>query len=336
MRVGVLGCADVARRRTLPALARCVGAELAAVASRSPAKADRFAAEFGCRAVPGYQALLSDEDIDAVYVALPTGMHAEWAARALMAGKHVLVEKPMVVNTAEASALCDLAHANGLVLMENRMFAEHPQHRVVRDRVESGAIGDVQVFSAAMAIPPRPVDDIRYRRDLGGGALLDVGYYPVHAAMMFLGRRLRVVGATLRTDPFTGVDVAGTALLESESGVPAHLTLGFEHAYRAGYELWGSAGRLRAERAFTPPPDTAPPLWFDGPDGTSPVDAPACDQFARVLERFAGAVRGYVDWRAALRTAVDGIRLITAIRAAATRPLHGRYSSAIGAGGPVR
>ena len=316
VRVGVLGCADIARRRTMPAFTRSGGADLVAVASRTAAKADQFAAEFGCRPVVGYQALLDADDIDAVYVALPTGMHAEWAARALMAGKHVLVEKPMVVNPAEASALCDLAHANDLVLMENRMFAEHPQHQVVQDLLDSGALGELQVFNAAMAIPALAADNVRYRKDLGGGALLDVGYYPVHAAMMFLGRRLRVVGAALRADPGKGVDVAGSVLLESATGVVAHLVLGFQHSYRASYELWGSAGRLRVERAFTPPPDWTPQLWLDGQDGARRLTAPRCDQFARVVDRFADAVRRSADWREALRTSMDGIRLLSAIRAA--------------------
>ncbi|MCP2167712.1 Gfo/Idh/MocA family protein [Goodfellowiella coeruleoviolacea] len=156
VRFDVLGCARVAWRHFLPALALARGASLTAVASRDQGRAERFAREFGCAAVTGYRALLDRDDVDAVYLPLPTGLHARWAAEALRAGKHVLVEKPMATTRADAEELVELARRVGRCVAENRMFAHHPQHEAVRALVADGAIGALRVVTSAMAVPPLP------------------------------------------------------------------------------------------------------------------------------------------------------------------------------------
>nr|ADR01072.1 NocS4 [Nocardia sp. ATCC 202099] len=288
----MLGCADIARRRALPALAACASTVTVAVASRSAAKAAAFGAEFGCAAVHGYRALLADDAVEAVYIAVPTGLHAEWAAEALAAGKHVLVEKPMAATAADAAALAERAERAGLVLMENRMFTRHPQHRVVRDAVARGEIGLPRVLSAGMTIPPRPADDIRYRADLGGGALLDVGYYPLHTALLLLGHDVRLDGAVVERDERLGVDLGGALLLSTARGAVAHLTFGIDHHYRAAYELCGTAGAVTAARAYTPPPSAATEVVLERPGGSRRVGIAPFDQFAAVMAEFASAVRG--------------------------------------------
>ncbi|MFD7299065.1 Gfo/Idh/MocA family protein [Streptomyces sp. NPDC059897] len=216
-RVGVLGCASIAERRVLPALRRADGLEPVAVASRDGAKAARF----GCRAVTGYRDLLDDPDIDAVYVPLPTGLHEEWTEYALRAGKHVLVEKPLATDARAAARLFALAREGGLVLMENLMFVHHGLHRAVRRILDEGTIGTVREMTAEFGIPQLAPDDIRWKPELGGGALLDMGVYPVRAAQMFLGGPLEVVGGARRYDTGHGVDVACSAVLVSPDGVPA-------------------------------------------------------------------------------------------------------------------
>ncbi|HEX2315509.1 MAG TPA: Gfo/Idh/MocA family oxidoreductase [Thermomonospora sp.] len=314
LRFGVLGCASVAWRRMMPALRGSPDARLVAVAGREEARTRRFAETFGCDPVHGYPRLLERPDVDAVYVALPTGLHAEWATRAMEAGKHVLVEKPMATSPDEARDLVAAARAHGVRLMENRMFVHHPQHRSVQDLVEGGAVGEVRVFTSGMAIPPLPADDIRYRPDLGGGALLDVGFYPVHAALLFLGPSLEVAGAVLRHDARTGVDVGGDVLLRSADGVAAHLTFGFEHAYRSWYELWGDRGRIVLERAFTPPPDREPVVEIVRDSRRETVRLGPSDQFRRIVERFAAVVRGEADGAGHLETTVRGLALLESIR----------------------
>ncbi|GAA0358048.1 Gfo/Idh/MocA family oxidoreductase [Actinoallomurus spadix] len=319
VRVGVLGCASIALRRVLPAMTEAEGVELTAVASRDPDKAREVARRFGCETAGGYDDLLDRADIDAVYIPLPTGLHAEWTGRALTAGKHVLSEKPLTCDHATALDLVDQARKAGLWLMENYMFLHHGQHRKVRDLVAGGRIGEPRVFSASFGIPPLDPADVRYRPDLGGGALLDVGVYPIRAASYFLGDDLDVVGSVLRLHPDRGVDVAGHALLCTPSGVTAELSFGFEHAYRSRYALWGDQGRLTLDRAFTPPPAWQPVIRVESQDRAEELTLPADHQFRNILESFARSILQGADYTAQAEAITRQARLVDRVRSAAVR-----------------
>lgn len=314
LRFGVLGAASVAWRRTLPAMKRCHTAMIAAVASRDLTKAERFTQLFGGHPVAGYQALLDRQDVDAVYIPLPTGMHAEWAHRALDAGKHVLVEKPLAGAEKEVVELANKARDLGLRLHENRMFQHHSQHRAVRELVTSGEIGGLRVLSSSMAIPPLPPEDVRYQAKLGGGALLDVGYYPVHAALMFLPSPIELLGARLVVQRTSGVDVRGHVLLGAADGVTAQLTFGFDHAYRSSYELWGDHGRIELDCAFTPRPEHLPSVRVHQQDRELRLTLSADDQFRNSINGFVGAVRRNAPDQEHINTAIRAAALMDAIR----------------------
>ncbi|MFF4158549.1 Gfo/Idh/MocA family protein [Streptomyces sp. NPDC001678] len=289
LRMGVLGCADIAVRRILPALAGPGPARLVAVASRDRARAEHTAARFGCAAVTGYRALLARDDVDAVYVPLPPGLHHEWVAEALVAGKHVLVEKPLSTAYAHTAELVALADRLGLVLTENFMFLHHSQHTAVLSLVRDGEIGEPRVFSSSFGVPmPRP-ESFRHSARLGGGALLDVGVYPLRAAQLYLRGELEVVGACLRVDGSTGVDVAGSALLSTADGVTALLDFGFQHGYRSTYALWGSRGRIGVRWAFTPPREHKPLVRIEQQDKVTELALPADHQVGNALDAFARA-----------------------------------------------
>jgi dTDP-3,4-didehydro-2,6-dideoxy-alpha-D-glucose 3-reductase len=287
VRIGVLGCADIAWRRTLPAMSAANGVELVAVASRTAEKAKRFAARFGCVAVAGYEDLLARDDIDAVYLPLPAMLHAEWITRALSAGKHVLAEKPMTGDHATTVRLLDQARAAGLVLMENFMFLQHTQHTRVRDLLS--AIGQLRYFSSTFTIPPKTPEDIRYRPDIGGGALLDIGVYPLRAALRFLGPGLQVTGATMRVRE---VVLGGDVLLHTPHGVAAHVSFGMEHAYRTSYEFAGCDGVLATDRVFTPPATYQPVVTITRQNRREELTLPSDDQVSKSIRSFADAVTG--------------------------------------------
>lgn len=291
LRIGVLGCAEIARRRLLPAIAACPETELTAVASRDAARAERTAAEFGCRAVHGYPELLADPAVEAVYVPLPAALHAEWAEAALRADRHVLAEKPLTTDRDRTAALFALARERGLALMENVMFVHHPQHAAVRKLVADGVIGEIRTLHAEFCVPRRPDGDIRYRAELGGGALWDTGVYPVRAALHLLGGELETVGATRRQDPAVGVDTAGTALLAHPGGAVAQLSFGLDHGYRSRYELTGSEGRITVDRAFTPPADAPPAIRVERGMTAETPELPAHDQVTATVAAFAAAAR---------------------------------------------
>jgi predicted dehydrogenase len=293
VRIGVLGCSSIAWRRTLPAIHASDSLELVAVASRDPGKAKRFAAKFGCAAC-GYDELLEREDIEAVYLPLPPSLHVTWGSRVLRAGKHLLCEKPIAVTAAEAAELTGLAAELGLVLRENFAFLHHGQHARVRALVAEGRLGELRSFSAEFCFPPLPDTDIRYQSELGGGALLDAGVYPIRSAQLMLGDDLRVAGASLRIDSRRGVDVAGQVQVVSADGVFGSLAFGFQHAYGARYELWGSTARLSLDRAFSPPPDWQPVLRIQGQDFAEERTLPRDHQFLHSVTSFAEAVRSGV------------------------------------------
>lgn len=324
VRVGVLGAASIAWRRVLPAMTACPDVEVVAVASRDPRRARRFADRFGCAAVTGYEALLERTDVEAVYVPLPAALHHTWAARALEAGRHVLVEKPMATTAEEARELTALAESRGLVLRENFIFLHHPRHQAVTELLRDGRIGRLRMLHASFCVPPLSPDDIRYTRDLGGGALLDTGVYPLRTAVRFLGRGLRVTGATLRIRPRDGLDVSGQVLLAADSGVLASLDFGFEHSYGARYTLWGDRARLTADQAVSPPAELRTQLRIEEQDRVEQLLLPPADQFLACVAEFAAAVRGADASRGTGRAAwhadaVATLELVDAVRERAVR-----------------
>ncbi|WP_143532056.1 Gfo/Idh/MocA family protein [Saccharothrix sp. ALI-22-I] len=319
MRVGVLGTADIARRKMATALRDTEGIELTAVASRRQHDAERFAAEFRCAAVEGYEALLHRDDIDAVYIPLPVAMIARWVDLALRRGKHVLAEKTVTASSRVARGLSRVADEHGRTLVANFAFLHHRRQRVVEELLASGALGEIRLFRADFAFPPRDQEDIRYRPDLGGGALLDAGTYVLRAARWALGPVPEVEAASLATSGPLGVDVAGAVQLRSVTGVPAQLSFGFDHDYRCEYEIWGSRGRLRVERAFTMPAGQESTVWFTGAGQVEELPAAADDQYARMTERFLAAVECAEIRGAELRTVEEHAQLLEAVTAAAGR-----------------
>ena len=323
--IGVLGCADIAVRRALPAI-QSSPFHLVAVASRSQDKAAGVAARFGCKAVVGYERILEMSDVDAVYIPLPNSEHAAWAQRALAAGKHVLVEKPAVTTAADAHALVSLATERGLLVMENFAFLRHPQHDQARALVTDGCIGELRSFNGAFGIPSGAGrQGIRFQAGLGGGSLWEVGCYPVRAAQEYLQAPVQVLGASLDADPELGVDTAGAALLRDARGAVAHCSFGFAHSYRSTYDIWGSDGRLVLEWAFTPSRDARPVLRLQQKDRETAYTVAASDQFVGVMTAFSDAISDPRSRPAHHRDLVRQGELMAQIRALAAQhdPLTG-------------
>jgi predicted dehydrogenase len=295
----------------LPALASVAEVEVAAIASRDPGRAEQMSREVGARAVCGYAELLELDDVDAVYVPLPAAMHADWVEAALLAGKHVLAEKPVSLEPERTRALCALAAASGLALVENVLFVHHSQHREIRQFLLSGAVGEVRGLHAAFTIPRLPDTDIRYQAQLGGGALWDVGVYPVRAAMHYLGSGLTVAGAVRTIDAAAGVDTAGAAVLRAPSGALATLTFGMDHGYCSAIEVCGSEGRMVIDAAFTPRADHQPTVTLLRAGGVSEIPLSRDDQAANAVRAFVHAIRTRAAPAAAI---VDQAELLDAVR----------------------
>lgn len=321
LRMAVIGCADIAWRRTLPAMLADPMVEIVAVASRDKRRAGEFTERFGGEPLEGYTGVLERPDVDAVYIPLPALLHAEWIERSLDAGKHVLAEKPMTDSPAHTRRLIELADSRGLVLLENFMFLFHSQHAAVRKMIAEGAIGHLRGFSAAFTIPPKPAGDIRYQPGVGGGAFLDFGGYPVRAALHFLGDGLEIAGAVFAHDRRHDVVVSGSVLLTTQEAVTAELKFGMQHSYRNDYQVSGSTGRMMLDRVFTPPETHHPVLRVERQDHREEIVLPPDHQFANVIRAFVRAVRDGAEVRPLQDGTLTQAHLMARIDAAARRIL---------------
>jgi predicted dehydrogenase len=214
LRIGILGAARIVPSALVKPARAVAAVELAAVAARDRSRAERFARQHGIgRVLPSYEAVINDPAIDAVYVPLPNSLHAEWTVRALAAGKHVLCEKPLASNAAEAEAMARAAADSRRVMMEAFHWRYHPVAARMISIVGSGVLGRVRHIETNMCVPLLLPGDIRYDYALGGGATMDVGAYAVHMMRHLAGAEPEVISARAKlaspkVDRFMSADVA--------------------------------------------------------------------------------------------------------------------------------
>ncbi len=248
---GLLSTARI-NRVIIPMLRISSRNTLDAVASRDVEKARRYAESWGIpRVVESYEALLTDPEIDVIYIPLPNSLHAEWAIKALQAGKHVLCEKPITITVAEADALIRTAQETGKVLAEAFMYRHHPQTLKAKEIVESGALGKLRLIRGCFSFNLNRDPDVRLNADLSGGSIWDVGCYPISYARFLAGCEPLEVFGWQTTGP-TGVDVAFTGQMRFPGDLYAQFDSGFRVPYRAALEVVGSEATLRIERPFKP------------------------------------------------------------------------------------
>ena len=249
---GLLSTARI-NRAIIPPLGELARHEVTAVASRSGERARAFAARWDIpRAHAGYEALLADPDVDVVYVPLPNSLHAEWTIKAARAGKHVLCEKPLALTPGEVDRIGEAADRHGVVVSEAFMYRHHPQTLEARRLiVEERALGDIVLLHGTFTFRLADRDNIRFDPGLGGGALWDVGCYPVSWMRFLLGADPEEVFGWARLSA-EGVDEALSAQLRFASGVIGSLDCAFIAPYRASLEVIGSEGSLSLPRPYKP------------------------------------------------------------------------------------
>lgn len=253
MRWGIIGLGRIART-FISALGPSSEERVVAAASRETARAEQVAQEFGiARAYGSYAELLADPEVEAVYIALPNSMHAEWSIRAAQAGKHILCEKPLAVSRAEAETMFEAAREHRVWLMEAFMYRFHPQTQRVAELIASGAIGQVRIIQAAFGFTAAGAGNVRLSAPLAGGALMDVGCYCVNFARMIAGHAPdRVVGAARWT---AGVDASLVGALEYPDGIMAQIECSLVSSHHNAARVIGSAGIIELDPSFTPPFD---------------------------------------------------------------------------------
>jgi predicted dehydrogenase len=255
IRVGLLGAAGITPQALLRPIRRRDDLEVVAVAARALAAAERFAAEHDIPdAIEGYQGLLERDDIDLVYIALPPSEHARWSIAAVEAGRDVLCEKPITMDAAEAKAVAAAAELTGRLVIEAFHDHYHPLTGVIRDLVHSGDLGELlSIETSFTADNPFSATSLRHVPELGGGALMDLGCYPVHWIRAISGEEPTVVTASHVPGPL-GADETIDADLELPSGVRAHLhaSMAAGSAFAAPFLAVGTRGSVRVDNLVLP------------------------------------------------------------------------------------
>lgn len=314
-RWGILGCARIARLQVVPAIRRCANARLQAVASRDSAKLDEFRALFGdFKAHSSYEALLDDPDVDAVYIPLPNSLHCAWTLRALAAGKHVLCEKPLALDAAQGEQMVAAARASGRLLMEAFMYRYTERMARVGEILASGELGEIRSVNSTFRFFLDRVNTIKEQPELGGGALYDVGCYP-----------LNLIGLVAKAEPVEveavahaprGVDLNASAVLRYADGLVASLHCGFDAFGRMHSEIVGRNGALLIPDTFL---DDAGSIVVQTKAGTREIAVGQSDRYAGEIRDFSAAILEGREPRLGLDESLRNLRTLDRIRAGLSR-----------------
>lgn len=322
LRWGVLGVSNFAMRKVIPAIAGCEHAVVAAIGSRDVGRARVAAAEMGIETAYGsYEDLVSDATIDVIYNPLPNHMHVPWSIRAADAGKHVLCEKPVALNTGELRDLIAARDRNGVKIAEAFMIRYHPQWLRVVELVRGGSIGEVRAVSTAFSYFNRKSENVRNNPDFGGGGLYDIGCYAIHVARWLFGSEPVGVSGVLEKNPEFRVDRLASAVMEFSAGQAVFVCSTQMVPYQR-VQIFGTKGRLEVVIPFNAVPgESMVVLVDDGSDvrgsGIREERVAACDQYTLEADGFSLAAQGLVPLASPLEESFGNAAVIEAVFASA-------------------
>jgi predicted dehydrogenase len=318
LRWGVLSTASIGLRKVIPGMQKSQLCSVDAIASRDLIKAEEAAKTHGIpKAFGSYEELLADPAIDAIYNPLPNQFHVPWTIKAAEAGKHVLCEKPIALTAAEAQTLLAARDRAGVKIAEAFMIRTHPQWLRAHELITEGRIGELRAIMGIFSYHNVDPANIRNRDDSGGGALLDIGCYLIHASRYAFGRMpARVVGLVDR-DPAMSIDRLTSAILDFDTGQSV-FTCSTQLVPHQRVQFLGTRGRIELEIPFNAPADRPTRLFID--DGTDITGGrivtetfAACDQYALQGDAFAKAVFEGGEVPVSIEDAIENMAVIDAI-----------------------
>lgn len=314
VRWGVLGATSrVAQLAVLPALAASPSSTITAVASHSERDGTGYETFGATRTYGSYHDVLTDPEVEAVYLPLPNAFHAQWSVRAAEAGKHVLCEKPLATAAAEAQEVIEACEELGVHLMEAYMTPFHPRHALLEHVVKSRRLGVLRFARATFTGVLEDPEDHRWRPENGGGALLDVGIYCL-APLLAAAGRVPVETASAGMLTLTGVDTTFQGFLDFGKGFAATVECSFEAPERQILELVGKDARVVVDRAFTPgPDDTTIQLTRRGGE-VEVLESAGGDPYQAMVEHFAAVVRGRETMRRPPAKSLELLRILDQLR----------------------
>ena len=318
VRWGVLGVANIAVTQVIPAMQQGVWSEITSVASRDTEKARRAAEALGIAKPYGsYEELLADDEIEAVYIPLPNHLHVAWTIKAAEAGKHVLCEKPIGLNAGEAETLLAVRDRTGVKIQEAFMVRTHPQWLGVSELIKQGRIGELRSVAGWFSYFNRKPENIRNQPEIGGGALMDIGCYPINLSRYLFRDEPRRVLGLIERDPVMGIDRLTSATLDFELG-SSTFTCSTQIVPFQRMQFFGTKGRIEVEIPFNAPHDRPTRVMIDdGSDlfgGRVEVkEFATCNQYTIQGDLFSRAIREKTEQRVPLEDAVKNMAVIDAV-----------------------
>jgi predicted dehydrogenase len=315
IRWGVLSTAKIAREKVIPATQASETGVVTAIASRELSQATAVAAQLRIeKAYGSYDELLADADVDAVYIPLPNHLHVPWSLRAIAAGKHVLCEKPIGMDVAEAKQLAEIAAEHPqLKVMEAFMYRFHPQWQTARKLVDDGRIGEVRTIHTGFSYFNNDPQDYRHQLEMGGGALMDIGCYPISLSRYIFGAEPTRVLGNIHLDLETQVDCLTSAILEFDGGTST-FTCGTQHVPYQHVNIFGTTGRIEIEIPFNAPLDRPCRMWLQtsgaSGDKTEEILLDVCNQYTLQADAFGRAILEDQPVPTPLEDAVANMRVI--------------------------
>lgn len=311
---GILSTAKIGLQKVIPAMQRGEYCEITAIASREAKKAINVARELKIpKYYDSYESLLADPEIEAVYIPLPNHLHVQWSIRALEAGKHVLCEKPIGINAAEATRLQTASlEFPQLKIMEAFMYRHHPQWVRTLELVRGGGIGGIRTIEAFFSYMNRDAANIRNRQEMGGGGLMDIGCYCISLSRFLFGRQPEKVSAVIDFDAQFKTDRLASGLLDFGTGT-ATFSCATQLAPFQRVNIFGTRGRVEIEIPFNAPPDRPCRIWYDHNGVLEEIVFEICDQYTIQGDLFSLAVMEDQPVPTPLTDAVENMQVIDAL-----------------------
>jgi predicted dehydrogenase len=320
IRWGILSTAKIGTLKVIPAMQVSKYCEVAAIASRDMASAEKAATGLNIsKAYGSYEDLLADPDIDAIYNPLPNHLHVPWSVKALEAGKHVLCEKPIALSSAEACLLVETAGKYPhLRIMEAFMYRFHPQWKKAKELVNSGAIGTLKTIHSFFSYHNADPSNIRNQADIGGGGLMDIGCYCISLSRFIFDREPDRIIGHVELDPVLKTDRLASGILDFSTGTST-FTCSTQLAPYQRVHIAGTAGRLEIEIPFNAPPDKPCKLWLQTDEDIKEIVFEICDQYTLQCDEFSFSILNDLPVPTPLEDAVANMRIIEAIVASAEK-----------------
>lgn len=284
---GIMGTATIAIEQVIPAMLKSEFCEVIGIASRGGAKAEKTAKQFNIPKFFGsYEDLLDDNEIEALYIPLPNHLHVEWAVKAMNAGKHVLLEKPVALSSQQAQYLLEEAEKHpGLKIMEAFMYKFHPQWIKVKELIDQGEIGSLKTIQSSFSFFDDDAESITNSKVFGGGSLMDIGCYSISISRLLFGEEPKNVMASIEYHSEYEVDILATGILEFKNGNSTFFCA-TQLDYTQQAQIFGTKGSIRFELPFNPPNNKRSRIWLTKDEVVTEIEFEICNQYTLQADAF--------------------------------------------------